>query len=127
MATIFVTNPATVVEIATSPIFINISKRLGDKGDTFFEVKVSALMDTTPVIAIVTTKQLPQFSQKELEAKKECEAVEAKLREELEAAGYTVLQGTASEGNSQRFTVPAAEVIDSEGKLKKPIKKKATK
>lgn len=128
MAIIFLNTPAQVAEHSTGSIYLNVSLRLDEKGEKIFEVKTSCLtQDGIPAISIVQVEKLAQFSGREADAKKKCEQLESKIREEMEQAGYTVFQGTVSEGNTQRFSIMATEIIGDSGLKAKPKKKKEEK
>lgn len=125
MATIFLTTPAQVAEHSTNgKIYLNISLRINEKNESVFEVKTSTLCEDTPVMCITQVQVLPAFSGHNVDVKKKCEEVEAQIRTELEAEGYVLYQGTVSDGNSQRFAVPVAEVIVDKALKVKPKKQK---
>lgn len=128
MATIFLTSPAQVAEHSTNDkIYLNISLRINEKNESVFEVKTSTLCNDTPVMCITQVDVLSAFSGRNVDVKKKCEEVEAQIKSELEAEGYTVYQGTVSDQNSQRFAVPVAEVIVEKALKVKPKKPKKEK
>lgn len=129
MATIFLTTPTQVAEHSENgKIYLNISMRLTEKGETIFEVKTSTLAaDNVPAICITEVEKIAAFSGRNVDVKKKCEEAEKQIRTELEEAGFTVYQGTVSDGNSQRFSVPITEVMSKEKVLKNKVKQKKEK
>ena len=131
MAVIFVSNQTTVAELSKNgQIFVNTTKRAIDSGasrkDFTWEVKISTLSEENiPVICNVEVTRSMEGSD-EIVPKKKCEDVEAAIRSDLEAAGYTVMEGVVSEGNTQRFVVPLQKVVtEKRVKAKTPSRKKA--
>lgn len=127
MSIIFVAQPSQVAEHADNgKIYLNTSMRPTDKGETLIEIKVSALSGEIPVICIIQSAKIEQYSAKLAEAKDKAAEYENQMKVEFEAVGFEVFQGVVSEGNSQRFSIPVQEVIEDK-KLKKTPKKRTPK